>query len=330
MSDENLGLDMGNERQSSGQPRPTDSSPSPAHIDSPGKTLAARRQELNWSVEDVAHSLHLAPRQIHAIEADNYDALPGVAITRGFIRSYAKLLKLDASPLVERITHDSLDSRAEDAFLRKALPAKPFYAHRSLSLGGKPRSRVWIAVCVVLIFLAAALFVAWKSDHLPRGWIESTKSLFPAQTEAGAAGEPKSNTEATQIAPLSMVTDVDRAHGLPDMAARNASAQPALQAANLQGAASLEGVSARDAGTPEQKEMLVLKLREDSWIEIRNARNKVLISRLAKAGESEAVPVTEPLNLIIGNAGGVDAQLRGVPVELNASAKSNVARLTVN
>src|ERR1700736_2109394 len=66
----------------------------------PGAQLAAQRQALNWSIEQVANQLNLAPRQIQAIEADNYAALPGMASVRGFIRAYAKLLKIDAAPLL--------------------------------------------------------------------------------------------------------------------------------------------------------------------------------------------------------------------------------------
>jgi len=75
---------------------------------------------------------------------------------------------------------------------------------------------------------------------------------------------------------------------------------------------------------------LQLNVREDSWIEIRRSGdNRVLLSRLVKAGESETVQVAEPVSVVVGNAAGVDATLRGAPLELKASSKSNVARLTV-
>ena len=72
----------------------------------PGAQLAAQRQALGWSVEQISDQLKLAPRQVLAIEQDNYDALPGFAVTRGFIRAYAKLLKLDVAPLLALMTQD--------------------------------------------------------------------------------------------------------------------------------------------------------------------------------------------------------------------------------
>ena len=66
----------------------------------PGAQLALQRQARGWSIEEVATQLNLAARQIQAIEADNYAALPGMASVRGFIRGYAKILKVDPSPLL--------------------------------------------------------------------------------------------------------------------------------------------------------------------------------------------------------------------------------------
>jgi cytoskeletal protein RodZ len=49
----------------------------------------------------VATQLKITRHQILAIEADDYDVLPAPAIVRGFVRTYAKLLKLDSAPLLE-------------------------------------------------------------------------------------------------------------------------------------------------------------------------------------------------------------------------------------
>jgi cytoskeleton protein RodZ len=74
---------------------------------------------------------------------------------------------------------------------------------------------------------------------------------------------------------------------------------------------------------------LSLNFRQDSWVEIKRADNTVLISRLAKAGSAETVDMSQPVNIIIGNLAGVDATLRGVPVDLKAGSKTNVARLNL-
>ena len=70
---------------------------SPAHS---GMQLAAARRSCNLSVADVAHQLKLSPAQVEAMEAGEYQRLPGAVFVRGFIRNYARLLKIDPEPLV--------------------------------------------------------------------------------------------------------------------------------------------------------------------------------------------------------------------------------------
>ncbi|WP_287367560.1 helix-turn-helix transcriptional regulator, partial [Thauera sp.] len=65
-----------------------------AHEDvrSPGAVLRAAREARGESVSEVAFALKLNPRQIAALEADNFSALPGMAFVRGFLRNYARYL----------------------------------------------------------------------------------------------------------------------------------------------------------------------------------------------------------------------------------------------
>jgi cytoskeleton protein RodZ len=77
-------------------------------------------------------------------------------------------------------------------------------------------------------------------------------------------------------------------------------------------------------------DMLVLKLREDSWVEIRRAGDSTPVARrLLKAGTTETFKISGPVSLTIGNAAGVDATLRGTPLPLQADAKNNVAHLNL-
>ncbi|MBC7655825.1 MAG: helix-turn-helix domain-containing protein, partial [Frankiaceae bacterium] len=75
--------------------------PDPTGI--PGQTLAAQREAMGWTVEQVADQLKLAVRQVVALEAGDYASLPSPAVTRGFVRAYAKIVKLDPVPLVALI-----------------------------------------------------------------------------------------------------------------------------------------------------------------------------------------------------------------------------------
>src|SRR3954468_19680286 len=68
-----------------------------------GAELTRVREERGLSISDVAQQLKFAPRQLEALEQDSFEVLPGGTFVRGMVRSYARLLKLDPEPLVERL-----------------------------------------------------------------------------------------------------------------------------------------------------------------------------------------------------------------------------------
>src|SRR4051812_26066165 len=65
--------------------------------------LPARRAELGIAIEDVANQLKFSPRQIEALEAGDFAALPGATFARGMIRNYSRLLKIDPAPLLAQL-----------------------------------------------------------------------------------------------------------------------------------------------------------------------------------------------------------------------------------
>ena len=66
-----------------------------------GGALRTARENQGLSVHEIASRLRLSPKQIEAIESDNFAVLPEPTIVRGFIRNYAKQLKINAQPLLD-------------------------------------------------------------------------------------------------------------------------------------------------------------------------------------------------------------------------------------
>ena len=61
----------------------------------PGELLAQAREKAGFSTADVARQLKLSVGQVEALEAGQFERLPGSVFVRGFIRNYARLVKLD-------------------------------------------------------------------------------------------------------------------------------------------------------------------------------------------------------------------------------------------
>jgi cytoskeleton protein RodZ len=83
------------------------------------------------------------------------------------------------------------------------------------------------------------------------------------------------------------------------------------------------------AVAPASSNSLVLNFRQDSWIEVKRADNSTVVARVMRAGSSETFDLSAPLSLTVGNVRGVEAKVRGEPLNLAAGTRNNVARVTV-
>ena len=291
---------------------------------SPGARLAALREERGWTVEQVASQLNLAPRQIQAIEHDDYPALPGMAIVRGFVRAYAKLLKVDAAPFLADLGGETV--LAHDPLMPQKSLSTPFADSRMPSLTERPGlSSKWVVGALLLVLLAVGIWATRHGGEQTTVPVPSAPASTESVTPTAGADESKpaseARSESTPAAPAENSAPSVSESQLPQQAAVQAPVPPT---------AAPEQVVVPAAPAEGGKDALQLKVREESWIEIRrSADNSVLLSRIMKPGETEIIQVTEPIAVVVGNAAGVDASLRGAPLELKASSRSNVARLTV-
>ena len=88
-----------------------------------GGALRDARIQSGMSVNEVSSRIKFAPRQIEALEADDYAQLPEIAFVRGFVRGYARLLELDADALLAALPQGAVRPAPEHA---NALAEVPF------------------------------------------------------------------------------------------------------------------------------------------------------------------------------------------------------------
>ncbi|MBP0599602.1 helix-turn-helix domain-containing protein [Herbaspirillum sp. LeCh32-8] len=366
MSDQQMNEVPSSQPQEDGQP-----AQAPAAV-LPGAALAAQRQKKGWTVEQVASLVKLSPRQIQAIEADNYSALPGLAVARGFVRSYAKAVGLDANVLTSGMPQESPVAQRDHIVPQHSL-STPFsegpLPAMMMSTRGNSSPVAAIVGVVVIAVAAGAAAVRWTDlgENVPQlAWLKAHKddasSSAPEAAPEGAqagndavAGAASSDTPVNaRVETITPTASDDAAkEAAPTAAAvepaKVAPVQSATPSASVPAASAPAATAASTAATPapaaaqssagavpsglnivNSKDLLRLSFREDSWVEIRRADKTTVISRLLKAGTTEAFDVSDATTLVIGNAAGVDATLRGQPLDLKAPGGSNVARLNLN
>ena len=70
-----------------------------------------------------------------------------------------------------------------------------------------------------------------------------------------------------------------------------------------------------------------LRASGNSWVEARDGRGRVLLSRLVSSGEELGIDGALPIRMTIGNAQATTLAFRGQPVDLQARTRDNVARV---
>lgn len=309
--------------------------------EAPGKILAAQREAMGWTVEQVADQLKLAVRQVIALEAGDSAALPGPAVVRGFVRAYAKIVRLDPAPLVAKISLDAPGpSDATHTTLRHSKPAS-FSEVRFPSHGKRATLPIVPILAVVVVVGAAA--AAWHFGLVSK--LSNRADPASTSTVAAPVGQPAGSTAVTApltAAPATVTTNSAplavpnlQNPSVPLISVPPPSAvtpgSPAAQAAPATAAPATPASAAAAAATPAAPagaNALVLTVNADSWVEVRRAKGAPLLSRMLKAGSTETVEVSEPVTLVVGKPSGVSATFRGNAVEL-PSTKGAVARVSL-
>lgn len=306
----------------------------------PGAQLAAQREAMGWTVEQIADQLKLAPRQVKALEAGDYAALPNMAVVRGFVRAYAKVVKIDATPLVAMIEVVSPTSH-EAAPPRKDIAAT-FSESRFPSMTGRSSAPAgWLVGVAVVVVVAAAGAYAWQAGLIPATLFQRSAKEAPASAPVEEAkpaetpaiettlvkpGEESNPVQSTNVPLISVPPQT-----APDSAPATAATAPAAPAPAPVAAAPVAApvVPAAPAAVASTGHQLVLKVAEDSWVEIRRPGSTPLISRLVKAGSTETFDIKDPALLIVGKPAGVEATLGGAPLALPPVAGGTISRVNI-
>lgn len=284
----------------------------------PGRTLAAQREAMGWTVEQVADQLKLAVRQVVALEAGDYASLPGPAVVRGFVRAYAKIVKLDAAPLVAMIALDAPGpTDATGTTLRRDKPAS--FSEVRFPTRGKRAALPIVPIAVVVVVIAAAA-AAWHFGLVQR-------VLNRAEAPA-ASSAPSAVLQPTVAAPAASVP-VAPAIGVNSLESASVPLISVPPPSSTAAGSPAAGVAPAPVAAPDGANALVITVREDSWIQVQRAKGAPLISRLVKGGTTETFEINEPVTLVVGKPGGVSATLRGAAVELPVEPGKAVSRVNL-
>lgn len=281
-----------------------------------GQQLRQAREARGLSLADIALTLKLGQRQVAALEAGDWNGLPGQTFIRGFIRNYARLVQLDPGPLMAQLDR-TLERPASNLEMPESRPAE---IERSGYLSGSRKDRQVMLVGAGLLVVAGLAYVLMPNDlSALRGSVQGVlDSLGRKEVPVAPAAEPvfPPGTTPQQVMNPQVLVPAEPAQ---EPAPLVKPPEPAVSAAPL----------VSPAATTASAAQMRFVADKSAWVEVRDRDNKVVFSQRMAAGSEQVLAGPGPLSVVIGYAPGVRVFWHGQAIDLAPHSKGDVARLVL-
>ena len=295
-----------------------------------GGLLRAAREKHGLHIAALAAAMKVAPRKLDALENDRWSELPDATFVRALALTVCRTLKLDPRPVLELLPPAEIMAlRSVGEHLNAPFHDTSVRGNASVA-GQAVRPMVWAAG----VLMAAALAVyfvpeAWFTSDAPAVAVlpapaspaSMTTVALPAMPGTAASAAPAAPAAPATSATSATVVLLEAASSPPPAGPPPSSAQAAA-GETVFSAPPPGSVPAAAAGGAVQ-----LRTSEPSWMDVRDGRGQVLLSRIVQPGESINLDGSAPIRLTVGNAAATQLSFRGQAVNLTASTRDNVARL---
>ena len=318
-----------------------------------GATLRGAREAAGYSIADVAERLRLSRHHIENLEAERFDLFPVSVFLRGYLTSYARLLRIDSEPLLE-------------AYDRRGFG--PPQLHSQDTAPSAPRGSEFTVTVTTLIVIAVLIVLSalwWREQWTEDAGLPGVTVERPGEEGApGASGEgpgepaeppgasdetapeeppgPEAATDDPGVEPppvragteppaddaapgaLEPVETVPAAEADADteavavaVAVAGTAPAPGADAEAPAERAPDQGAERPAAGVPGELATLIIRVHEDCWLMIRDADQRLIFRDLASAGTVLDLSAVPPIRIVAGYAEGIEIEYNGEPIDLS-------------
>jgi cytoskeleton protein RodZ len=291
-----------------------------------GGALRLTRLTQGLSVMDVAKQLRLGNKQIEALEQDRFSDLPEATIVKGFIRNYAKLLKVSAEPLLAAYAEMMPEKEKYSFTLNPGINMKMTGNHKSnttrnfiLAIGLLLGVGVWFFYQNYVqkpnpINPIPEVIESLPELALPRseriGDVSQTQMEMPEQPEEQAGVEQSESAIKSE-------TDIDQSEVVVDEEVSPSVAQTVTDVT--------------PATSPATgKTRLEFSATQETWLSVVNISGEEVYNKILYAGNRDVIDIFQPSEIVVGNAHGATLVVDGKSIDLAPYTRINVARVRLN
>jgi len=309
-------------------------------VELPGRRLREQRENRHLSLEEVAHHLHLDVQLISSLENDDYSNMPSPAYICGYLRSYARLLKLPEDEVVQAYSHGEQINAA-------LIPSSVSIVPRKASKAGLVKAGLIILITLLIavgLYLLADKYVFFSAESAKQG-SKVTVPISPAAIQE----KPEPATGADTVPAKDTVTPAKADSDTPKDTAKQAQVEsvqtvveslptPKTIILKHDGAASETGKTAAVAPTVNNSHngdtatnttQLRLHTSEDSWVEVTDSTGQRLVYRMLEKDTDLQLDGTPPFAILLGNAAAVKVFYNGKEFDHSRYHRDQIAYFKV-
>ena len=303
----------------------------PAAAVSAGALLRQARQAQGVALEDLAATLKVPVEKLQALEDEDWQRLPDVVFLRALAQTICRTLHLEAAPVLALLPQQKVTALAPQGGLNA--PMRERGVPSILATNTKHSPWPWVVLLLIVLGGGGYLGVQWMAPEWVRG-VSTTVSapsdpagdspLFsPAVPEEGDGGNMGNMGDGAQAGEVPIVQAAalmqpalpEEEGAQPGFAAPAPAAEPAAAPA-AQAAASVSPV-------------LRITAKGATWVQVLDAQQRLLIEKILQDGEVFSTSAPKPLTVAVGKADLATVEVNGAPFDVQAVARSNVARFEV-
>ncbi len=323
----------------------------------PGAQLRKQRELHGLDQARVAAELHLSESMIEALEWDDFDALPGVVFTQGYLRNYARLLGVPEKEILAAYQRLCPEHEGETLSGKRTVKIK----QEVRSSHGLVQLTSWF----IVIGLIALLVIWWQGrlgwqdvpigDLLPEAEMKDSPSAWDdapfSETSAGSTFTEVIQDEPSvpaEVIPQLVVEDQPELTTDPQSDDLQPETEPLADAVPVSTSTEEDTVTLSVEATPVVEDtespaadealesasqtsgQLVVEFTGRCWAEVRDATGEAHILGEKRAGiRYELEAALGPFKVVLGDASAVRMTLNGEPYDLAPHTSGNVARFTL-
>ncbi|MGR5237581.1 cytoskeleton protein RodZ [Vibrio alfacsensis] len=305
-----------------------------------GTLLKNKRESLGMTQKHVADRLRLRVSVIQDIENNRFESQQVATFTRGYLRSYAKLVGLDEKTVLAALEQNS------DVHVQPQETEMQSFSRKTKH--EKHNSRIMLLTWVIAIVIIGISGAWWwqnqQEDSLTQVVTEANLDVEPNAADIAdidqlsadelIASPPAeialSETEPATQEEVVMISATDSAAKTePELATTEDVAFEAVADEPVAIIEDAEKAQESKLVVPEGMTRLTLKFKADCWIQVKDVNGKTLVSGTRKPGQDVELAGKAPFKVILGAPEGVTMTFASEPVDLSGYTSGKVARFTL-